>query len=77
MDLCGVKDRLGKDGGHLWTTIPRRYGLFRSHASQGVVVHGAVQILPQWSLQGDACQAVHVVVCEGLRQIIVDIIMCF
>ena len=71
MNLGGIESWLGENTGNLRRAIHRRHGLLRGHAAQSVVAHAAMEVLPRRSLQGDARQAVHVVVCEGLLQVLV------
>lgn len=69
MDLRGVEHGLREHRGHLGDAVRSRHGLPRGHPSQCVVGHGAMQILPRRPLQGDARQAVHVIVGEGLLKV--------
>ena len=69
VDLRGIENWLREDGRHLGDAVHCRHGLLRGYAAQGVVSHGATEVLPHGAFQGDAHQAVHAVVCEGLFQV--------
>ena len=75
MNLGGIESWLGENTGNLRRAIHRRHGLLRGHAVQSVVAHAAMEVLPRRSLQGDARQAVHVVVCEGFLQVLHVVIL--